>query len=85
MNTIRTRFVRIGNSRGLRIPKVLIDQLNLGGEVEVTIQGERLVVQSATQQRKGWDKAFQSMAKSGDDVLLDEMVPTDFDESEWTW
>jgi antitoxin component of MazEF toxin-antitoxin module len=38
MNTIRTQIVKIGNSRGIRIPKPFIDQTRLGNEVELAVQ-----------------------------------------------
>lgn len=85
MNTIRTRFVQVGNSRGLRIPKVVIDQLGLGGEIEIAIQRDRLVIRSASQRREGWDDAFGRMAERGDDTLLDEYQPTGWERTEWEW
>ena len=85
MNTIRTRFIRVGNSRGLRIPKVLIDQLGLGGEVEIDVQSDRLVIQSASRRREGWDKEFRKMAERGDDALLDPYQPTEWEKTEWEW
>jgi antitoxin MazE len=85
MNTLRTRLVRIGNSRGLRVPKVLIDQLGLGGEVEMAVQGGQLVIRAATRPREGWDEQFQAMAKRGDDALLMPETATEWDESEWEW
>lgn len=85
MNTIRTRLIRVGNSRGLRIPKVVIEQLGLGGEVEIAVQGNRLLVQSATHHRRTWDEAFRKMAAEGDDALLDARQTTEWDASEWEW
>ena len=85
MNTIRTRFVQVGNSRGLRIPKVVIDQLGLGGEVEIAIQRDRLVIQSASRRRAGWDQEFRRMAEQGDDALLDRPRPTEWEKTEWEW
>jgi hypothetical protein len=35
--------------------------------------------------RYGWDESFRSMAEKGDDALLDDSVPTDWDEVEWEW
>jgi antitoxin MazE len=85
MNTIRTRFVRIGNSRGLRIPKVLIEQLGLGGDVEIAVQGGQLVIRAAHGPREGWDEQFQAMAQQGDDAPLMDDLANDWDEAEWEW
>ena len=85
MNTIRTRFIQVGNSRGLRIPKVVIDQLGLGGEVEIAIQSDRLVIQSALRRRAGWEQEFRKLAEQGDDALLDGYQPTEWEKAEWEW
>jgi len=85
VNTIRTRFIQVGNSRGLRIPKVVIDQLGLGGEVEIAIQSDRLVIQSASRPRAGWDQEFRRMAEQGDDALLDRRQPTEWEKTGWEW
>jgi len=83
--TVRARVVRIGNSRGIRIPKVWLDQLNLGDEVELAVRQDSLVVRRAHSPREGWSSAFQAMAGIGDDALLDEPRPTVWDRKEWRW
>ena len=84
---IRARIVKIGNSRGVRIPKVLLDQLNLGDEVEIATEEDHLVVRPVHSSRHGWDEQFRLMAKRGDDRLLDESArnETRWDEEEWEW
>jgi len=83
--TVRARVVRIGNSRGIRIPKVWLDQLNLGDEVELAVRQDSLVVRRAHTPREGWDHAFQAMAKTHDDALIDELRSTEWDRKEWRW
>jgi len=84
---MKTRIVRIGNSRGIRIPKVLLEQAGLAGEVEISVQDNALVVKAARGPRAGWEAAFEEMAARGDDALLDEGPPslTRWDEDEWEW
>jgi len=82
---IRTRIVKIGNSQGIRIPKILLEQSGIHAEVEIEVQGDRLTIRSATRLRSGWDKAFAVMAKQQDDALLDEVNTTDWDRVEWDW
>jgi antitoxin MazE len=83
---MRARIVRIGNSRGIRIPKPLLEQAGLGGdEVELSVEGRRIVIAPAHRARAGWAEAFAGMHGAGDDRLLDEDVPTRFDEEEWEW
>jgi antitoxin MazE len=87
MTIVRTRLIKIGNSQGLRIPKVILEQLNLSDEVELEVQENQLVIRSLLALRHNWDEQFQAMAASGDDQLLDEVVPTltTWDEEEWEW
>jgi antitoxin MazE len=82
---VKARIVRIGNSRGIRIPKLLIDQTGLGGEVEIMVRGSTLVIIPATRPRAGWAEAFRAMAERGDDHLIDEPRPTRWDRNEWRW
>lgn len=82
---MRTRIVRIGNSRGIRIPKPLIQQTGLGEDVEIVVQGSSLVIGPARQPRAGWSDAFRDMAARGDDAPIDETRPTRWDKSEWEW
>jgi antitoxin MazE len=85
MNTIRTQLIKIGNSRGIRIPKTLIDQVKLGNEVEIAVQRGELVIRPVSRPRRGWDEQFRVMAEHGDDQLLDKPVLTKWDRSDWVW
>ncbi len=88
MSTIlKTRIVKIGNSQGVRIPKLFLEQTQLSDNVELELQSDQIVIRSARRVREGWDAAFQAMAQHGDDQLLDgELVQgTSWDEDEWTW
>lgn len=84
---MRTRLVRIGNSRGIRIPKPLIEQAGLGEEVQISVEENRLVITSERSPRLGWDQAFQDMAAAGDDHLLDDLPPriSPEEDDEWEW
>ena len=84
-NVIRARIVRIGNSRGIRIPKVWLEQLQLGEEVELSIQQDKLLVRRARVTREGWGEAFRRMAEQQDDRLVDRAVATQWDQEEWEW
>lgn len=83
--TVTTRIVRIGNSRGFRVPKVLLDRADLPDEVQLLAEPGRLVVTAAQTPRAGWADAAKQMHTSGDDQLLDPTHANAFDEKEWTW
>ena len=84
---MKTRIVRIGNSQGIRIPKPLLDETGLQGEVEIHSEEDSLVIRPAKQPRSGWAAAFQEMARRGEDRMLDETAPglSRWDEDEWQW
>jgi antitoxin MazE len=82
---MKSKIIRIGNSRGIRIPKPLLEQLGLDNDVEITAEKGAIVIRAAKKRRAGWAKAFREMAKNGDDQLLDPPTPTIFDETEWEW
>ena len=84
---IKTRIIKIGNSRGIRIPKPLLEQSGLGEEVELEVQANRIVITPARRPREGWDEQFKAMAERGDDQLLDGDVPyfSTWDADGWEW
>jgi antitoxin MazE len=81
---IRSKVVKIGNSRGIRIPRTVLEQVGLTDEVEMTVEGNKLIIQAFRQPRQDWEECFIDMAKQGDDQLLDEALPTQWDVEEWT-
>lgn len=88
MSTIvKAHIVKIGNSQGIRIPKFLLEQTNLGEEVELELQQGQIVIRPAYRVRHGWEEAFKAMAEQNDDELLDgdDLVSTAWDEEEWEW
>ena len=82
---MKTRIIRIGNSKGIRVPKVLLDQAQLPEDVELQAEPGRLVVRAARGPRFGWAEAAKAMHARGEDRLLDEPTPTRFDDETWQW
>jgi antitoxin MazE len=84
---VKSRIVKIGNSQGIRIPKLLLDQTDLSGEVELAVEEGQIVVRAARLPRDGWEEMFRVMAERRDDKLLDgdELLPTVWEEEEWEW
>lgn len=83
--TTKTRIVRIGNSRGIRVPKILLDQAQLPDEVELHAEPGRLVVQGVRRPRTGWAEAARAMVQARHDGMVDAPSPTRFDREEWEW
>jgi antitoxin MazE len=87
---MKTKLVQIGNSKGVRIPKALIEQAGLNGNVEMTVRGNELVLRSVKRPRAGWDEAMAKAVKEHGNELTEEdkewmAFPNDFDEKEWKW
>jgi antitoxin MazE len=84
---MKTRIIKIGNSQGVRIPKVLLEQSGLSAEVELEVQDAQIVIRSAKRPQQGWEEAFCAMARHQDDRLWDPDLTgqTCGDEDEWQW
>lgn len=84
---LKTRIIKIGNSQGIRIPKILLEQAGLDEEVEVAVEQDQLVIRAVRHGREGWAEQFRLMAERGDDRLLDSDAPslTVWDDTEWEW
>jgi antitoxin MazE len=63
--------VQIGNSRGIRIPKRVLDQCEITDTVDLEVKGRRIILEPVRRRpREGWAAAAQQMREAGDDVLL---------------
>ncbi len=83
-----TKIIRIGNSRGIRIPKSFIEQSGINNEVELELKDDRIIIKSLSNVRKNWDSAFKKMYENHDDILLDSNSlsnQSSWDNEEWTW
>lgn len=83
---MRARVVKIGNSKGIRIPKPMLEQSGIENEVDLEAEEGQIVIRAVRHAREGWDAAFAEMAERGDDKLLDDVPSTTtWDEEEWEW
>jgi len=80
---MKTRLVRVGNSRGVRLPKPLIEEARLTDEVELRVRDGSIVIARVASARSGWAEAARRMRERDEDHLLDPPTPTRFDEREW--
>jgi antitoxin MazE len=75
--------IKIGNSKGIRLSKTLLDKYNIKDTVEVILEKGQIVIKPLSRPRKGWEKAFKKMAENGDDRLLINDVFDDENLEEW--
>ncbi|MCJ8346165.1 AbrB/MazE/SpoVT family DNA-binding domain-containing protein [bacterium] len=83
---MKSKIIQIGNSKGLRIPKSVIEQCELFDQVELIVDGTNLIVKAiedAPQPRKDWTAAFKLMHENSEDDLL---IPDSFsDDEDFEW
>lgn len=80
---MKASIIQIGNSKGLRLSKQLLEQYHITDEVELILEKDQIVLKPVKQPRKGWNEAFREMAAQGDDqpLITDVFEDEDFD----TW
>jgi antitoxin MazE len=83
---MKTELIRIGNSRGIRIPRPLIEQCGLGQTVDLRMEKSRLIISRGRRPRQGWREAFRASSRAAQEKLLPELAePNEFDRKEWRW
>lgn len=82
--TMTAEIVPIGNSRGLRIPKGIREELGLVGKVTLTVAEGALVVRPKRGPRADWRERFAKAGRTREPQLIPDRLGTDFD-AEWTW
>jgi antitoxin MazE len=80
---MRATVVRVGNSKGIRIPKTVLEELGSPQSLDMRLEDGELVLTPPGQPREGWAAAARTAAPSLGP--LPQTPPTDWDEAEWTW
>jgi antitoxin MazE len=75
--------IKIGNSRGIRLSKTLIDKYSIKDTVDLILEKGQIVIKPLSIPRKGWEESFIEMAANGDDRLLIDDVFEDENLEEW--
>jgi antitoxin MazE len=76
-------IVQIGNSKGIRFSKTVIEKYNLREKVDMILEKGQIVIKPLDSPRKGWEEAFKEMSAQGDDRLLFNDVFDDDNLEEW--
>ena len=82
---MKISVVPIGNSKGIRLPKTVLEECKIDDEVELNVEGETIVIKPVKHKpRKNWDKAFRKMHEQDEDQLLvDDLL--DLHTLDWKW
>lgn len=62
--------IKIGNSRGIRLSKTLLEQYGIGETVDLKLEHKQIVIKPVSEPRKNWEESFKKMADKGDHELL---------------
>jgi antitoxin MazE len=82
---MKTAIRKMGNSQGVIIPKPLLAQAGIEGEVEMVVEKGAIVLRRLEKQRRaGWAEASREIAGAGDDKLVWPEFPNEED-SELKW
>lgn len=76
-------IIKIGNSKGLRLNKQILEQYHITDKVELILEEDKIILKPIQEPRKGWNDAFQEMSQRGEDNLLIEDVFDDEEFDEW--
>ena len=78
------KVIKVGNSKGIRIPSVLLKKCNIDDQVELEIEGNTIVIKPVKKTRSGWDESMKKMHQNADDALLiDNNI--DAEMADWKW
>lgn len=73
-------IIQIGNSKGIRLSKTILEQYRIEDKVELVLEDGFLVIKPIRKPREGWEEAFRQMHENGDDELL---IPDIFEAETW--
>lgn len=80
---METSIIKIGNSKGLRLSKTILEKYNIKDKVELILERGHIILKPIATPRKNWEKAFKEMNENGDDSLLINDVFLDENLEEW--
>ncbi len=80
---METAIIKIGNSKGLRLSKTILDKYNIKDKVEVILEMGQIIIKPIETPRKNWEAAFEKMNIEGDDKMLMNDVFNDENFEEW--
>ncbi|MCB9361459.1 MAG: AbrB/MazE/SpoVT family DNA-binding domain-containing protein [Flavobacteriales bacterium] len=75
--------IKIGNSKGIRFSKMLLEKYNIKDKVDLILEKGQIIIRPLSTPRKGWEESFQEMNQNGDDRLLFNDVFDDESLEEW--
>lgn len=82
---MKAQIIQIGNSQGIRIPKVLLEETGISGEVDLESTPDGILIRNIKTPRGDWETIFRELADIDDDAALDDEIRSNFDKKGWKW
>ena len=82
---MKAQIIQIGNSQGIRIPKVLLEETGMSGDVELEATADGILIRNIKKPRGDWDAIFKQLADADDDVPLSGEHASEFEKNKWKW
>lgn len=82
---MKLNVVQIGNSKGIRIPKTILNQCNIENEIDLEVENGKIIMYPISKKpRENWDKYFKQMKENKDDkLIIDDKIDLEMDNWEW--
>ena len=82
---MKAQIIQIGNSQGIRIPKMMLEDTGISGEVELQVLADGILIRNIKKPRGDWDATFKKLAETDDDQPIDHARTGEFERKEWQW
>jgi antitoxin MazE len=82
---MKAQIIQIGNSQGVRIPKALLKETKISGEIELEVHPDGILIKNIKKPRSDWDERFRAAAEFDDDLSHEARPATEFEKKEWQW
>ena len=76
--------IPIGNSKGIRLSKTLLEKYNITDKVELILETGYIILKPKSEPRNGWEKSFKKMHENGEDKLLINDIFEEENFEEWS-
>lgn len=82
---MKSQIIQIGNSQGVRLPKALLEESGISGEIDLVLHEEGILIRGVQRKRDGWADELKAMLDKEEDEISDAVALTDFDVKQWQW